>query len=291
VSGDIEVYYSVYQDLAAGDVSMLTAFADGVELGLPARPARRSWTLPALSVHRPMFCAHSHIRLSRKMLHMKIIRAIARKLSEAAQQKASFEQLLKQERIYLYAGDLPATTPYMHYVGLSLSQANRRHIRHDVTAPLPLPDASVDAYQSEDVFEHIDPKLLPLVIDDIYRVLKPGGYFRLSMPDYRCDLLAARTQKNELGELVFDPEGGGTFNNGKVQDGGHVWFPRYESVKAIIEATRFTDVTFHHYYDPSGDPVTKPIDYALGHVMRTPDHDDRVSDPYRPMSIVVDCRR
>ena len=222
---------------------------------------------------------------------MKLATTIARKLWGLSPLKASFEKLLQQKQIYLYAGDLPKDPRYDRFIGLSLSRANRRHIWHDVTATLPLPDGCVDIYQSEDVFEHIYPTLLPTVIDDIYRVLKPGGIFRLSVPDYRCDLLQARTLKDGRGELIFDPGGGGAYKNGKVVGGGHVWFPKYESVKAIIGATRFTDVTFHHYYDPDGRPVTRPIDYSLGYVMRTPDHDSRVCSPYRPMSIVVDCRK
>jgi SAM-dependent methyltransferase len=222
---------------------------------------------------------------------VKFTRQIARKLRAFSWSKATFEQLLKQERVCLYAGDVPKYVHYEQYIGLSLSQSNRQHIRHDVTARLPLPDACVDIYQSEDVFEHIDPTLLPAIVDEIYRVLKPGGIFRLSVPDYRCDLLQARTLKDEGGELIFDPGGGGSYKDGKVVGGGHVWFPRYESVKAVIEATRFTDVTFYHYYDRDGQPVTKPIDYSFGYVMRTPDHDSRVGDPYRPMSIVLDCRK
>jgi SAM-dependent methyltransferase len=222
---------------------------------------------------------------------VKLVSAIARRLRALSEPKAGFAQLVKQKRIYLYAGDLPQDVHYDKYIGLSLSQSNRRHIRHDVTAKLPLPDACVDIYQSEDVFEHIERTLLPAVVDEIYRLLKPGGIFRLSVPDYRCDLLQARTLKDGRGELIFDPGGGGSYKDGRVVGGGHVWFPRYETVKALIDVTRFTDVTFYHYYDPDGRPVTRPIDYALGYVQRTPDHDSRVSDPYRPMSIVLDCRK
>ena len=35
--------------------------------------------------------------------------------------------------------------------------------------------------------------------------------------------------------------------------------------------------------------VTHKIDYSKGHIHRTPDTDQRVQNPYRPMSIVVDC--
>jgi hypothetical protein len=51
----------------------------------------------------------------------------------------------------------------------------------------------------------------------------------------------------------------------------------------------FDEIRFYHYYNEVGEPVTTPIDYSIGHVMRTPDHDERVREAYRPMSIVVDC--
>lgn len=220
---------------------------------------------------------------------MKLVRTATRLLRNALEPRADFQKLLERRPIHLYAGDLPDDPHYDRCVGLSLSQANRRHIRHDVTAKLPLPDDCIDIYQSEDVFEHIEPGHLPAVIDEIYRVLKPGGIFRLSVPDYRCDLLKARTWKTESGELIFDPLGGGAYENGRVVRGGHVWFPTFESVKAIVEATQFRDVRFYHYYDSAEQPVTKSVDYSIGFVMRTPDHDDRVRNPYRPMSIVLDC--
>jgi len=111
----------------------------------------------------------------------------------------------------------------------------------------------------------------------------------LSLPDYGCDILRNRTQKNEAGKLLFDPGGGGDFVNGEVINGGHLWFPLYKTVKELLEKTRFQSIRFYHYYDESGRGVTNPIDYSIGHLIRTPDHDDRVKQPYRPMSIVVDC--
>ena len=37
------------------------------------------------------------------------------------------------------------------------------------------------------------------------------------------------------------------------------------------------------------NPIVNKIDYSYGYISRTPDHDERVQTPYRPMSIVVDC--
>ena len=202
----------------------------------------------------------------------------------------SFAALAGWKQIRLYAGDVPDLPEYADkgLVGLSLTANDARHIRHDITKPYPLADGTVDSYQAEDVFEHIEYEKLVDVIDEIHRVLKPGGFFRLSVPDYRCDILRNRSLYNVTGEIAFDPIGGGAFRDGRVVDGGHVWFPTYEKVKRLIERSKFDDFKFYHYYDENGQSVTNEIDYSKGYVMRTPDHDARVQNPYRAMSIVVD---
>ena len=131
--------------------------------------------------------------------------------------KISFDQLSKSESIHLYAGDIPYNKEYKQMVGLSLHQSNYNHIKHDVTEPLALSDNSVDSFQSEDVFEHIEYEKLTVVFNEIYRVLKPGGVFRLSLPDYRNEMLINRSVKNENGNIIFDSGGGGVFENGRVK--------------------------------------------------------------------------
>ncbi len=203
----------------------------------------------------------------------------------------TFDKLLERERICLYAGDLPGMPGYEKFVGLSLSQANRWHINHDLTKPYPLPDNCVEMFQSEDVFEHIDLDLLPAAITEIYRILKPGGLFRLGLPDYRCDVLMNRSIKGANGKVIFDPKGGGAFVNGKVVNAGHVWFPLIENVRELLAQAPFHNLDFRHYYNEQGEAVMNPIDYSISHVKRTPDHDPRVQNPRRPMSLVVDCTK
>jgi predicted SAM-dependent methyltransferase len=209
-----------------------------------------------------------------------------------------FSELSSLSFVNLYAGDLPDMPEYRtrQQVGLSLTQQDKWHIRHDVSKPLPIPDESVDIYQSEDVFEHIEYWKIPATISEIYRVLKGGGLFRLSLPDYRCDVVFNRSIKDADGNILFDPFAGGAyrrrlmvFGRKRVVNGGHVWFPKYEEVFELLKDTPFSSVEFLHYYDKSGTPYTKPIDYSKGFVQRTPDNDTRVSSPFRPMSIVVDC--
>lgn len=204
--------------------------------------------------------------------------------------KLTFDDIKNRDYIFLYAGDVPRRKEYNidGIVGLAIRRATYRTILHDICQKYPLKDNSVDAYQAEDVFEHIEYDKLVDVINEIYRVLKPGAYFRLSVPDYGCDILYNRSKKDESGNIIFDPDGGGKYQDGKVIEGGHVWFPTYEKVLALIEKSDFSKYEFYHYYDENGKSVTKEIDYSKGYVIRTPDHDKRVQDPYRAMSLVVD---
>jgi SAM-dependent methyltransferase len=207
-----------------------------------------------------------------------------------------FEDIIHLNEIYLYLGDLSIQRRQFtnkNFIGLSLTTSNQYHIQHDVTNPLPLKDNTVDIVQSEDVMEHIEYDNLKDSINEIYRILKPGGLFRLSMPDYNCDILYNRSRKDEHGNLIFDAGGGGSYDeyNKKVVHGGHVWFPKFNSVKLLLESTNFLNnkINYLHYYDNDNNPVTHKIDYSKGYISRTPDNDDRVKHPYRPMSIVVDC--
>ena len=187
---------------------------------------------------------------------------------------------------------IPTQNPNTYrFACLSSNKHNETHLIHDITKPIPLPNNSVDVYLSEDVFEHLDYNSLPTIINEIYRVLKPGGVLRLAMPDYRCDILANRSLKDKTGNIIFDPQGGGSFVNGKIIGGGHLWFPYYETTKALLQQTDFFkrgQINFLHYYNQKNKSITTQIDYDVCYVRRTPDHDGRVSKPYRAMSIVVD---
>lgn len=198
----------------------------------------------------------------------------------------SWKKLAALPEKCLYAGDLPDFIEYAGLTGLSLNVNDNRHILHDITHPFPIPDNSVDSFQAEDVLEHIPYNQLVPVLDEIFRVLKPNGFFRLSLPDYGCDILQERSVKDSSGKIIFDPGGGGTTENP-----GHAWFPRIDEVRNLVEKSAFArkgKIEYLHYYNMDGSSLVKPVDYSKGHVNRTPDFDERVKSPYRPMSMIID---
>lgn len=202
----------------------------------------------------------------------------------------TFLELSRLDKIKLYAGDIYDREDYYNnFIGLSLSKEDDRHIKFNILEHFPIEDNSIDVFLAEDVLEHIPYDSLVGVFNEIYRILKPNGYFRIGVPDYNCDVLYKRSLYDYKGDIVFDPNGGGT-----IQEPGHLWFPTYQNLKAVIEKTDFFlhgEVNFMHYYVDKKKYIVKPIDYSKGYIMRTPDHDKRVKNPYRPMSIVVDLHK
>ena len=83
-------------------------------------------------------------------------------------------------------------------------------------------------------------------LNDIYDILKVGGLFRLSLPDYRCDILKNRVFYRKDGNIHYDPGSGSTYENGIVS-GGALWFPVYEKVKEMCRGK--PHITYDDFYN------------------------------------------
>lgn len=198
----------------------------------------------------------------------------------------TWQKLAQMPTIKLYAGLIPDWQKNKGLIGIRLRPSDPAHIQHSLTEPIPLPDNSVDSFQSEDVFEHIEYQKLPAVINEIYRLLKPNAILRISLPDYNSDIYKSRCVLDSNGRIICDPGG-----NGGPYDPPHCWFPTIENMTQLLNKTKFAQqgkIQFLHYTNPDGTAVMKPIDYSKGLVIRTPDFDKRAQNPPRPFSIVVD---
>jgi predicted SAM-dependent methyltransferase len=145
-------------------------------------------------------------------------------------------------------------------------------IFHDIRTPFPLPDDSVDRLHSEDCFEHLERSEYLPVLAELHRILKPGGRFRLAVPDYHNPKDAFCIDKG------FDP-----------RDLRHLTITTYELMEETLAQSKFDRRIYYHYWK-DGAFVRNPIDYSLGHVARTPDNDHR-NTPDKPLhvtSLVVD---
>ena len=203
---------------------------------------------------------------------------------------------------YLYFGSLglherqyqiPTVT------GLALEPANDREVRHDATAALPFGDASIAKVQSQDVFEHLPFEKVPFVLDEVYRVLKPTGVFRLSVPDYRSPVLKRRSVYDWRGRVTGDllmgaapyfDESTGDARVRFSEDGhAHIWFPRYELVTHLIlksEIRKSSGIKFYQCFLDDHSFLCEPVPENEMFVQRAAPHDRRAGGA--PVSIVVD---
>ena len=203
---------------------------------------------------------------------------------------------------YVYFGNLLVDEVQYEsgrFVGLCLSPQHDRELVQDLYEPLPIPDSCIAKVQAQDVLEHLEPARLPAVFDEVFRVLRPGGVFRVSVPDYRSPVQRARSVFDENGEVLADLMLGGhvsydstsgtrrvTFDTG---GDAHIWFPTYESLMGIAMSSRLqecADVVAYQYFRSSDEFVCLDIPDPEMPVLRAPPLDERAGG--RPVSIVID---
>lgn len=202
---------------------------------------------------------------------------------------------------FVYFGNLFPDEPQYKsdkFIGLALDVRFDKDVLHDARSPMKFEDDSVPGFQSQDVFEHIEFSKIPSILDDIYRCLKPGGLFRLSLPDYRSPVLSRRSAYNFRGEVILDVAMGGSLaasHNGEIvaklpSDGSaHLWHPKIEDIYNVIVKSNIrkcSKILFHHYWKSSFDYVADEFDQTQMPVSRTPPKDMRAGGG--PISIVVD---
>lgn len=202
---------------------------------------------------------------------------------------------------YLYFGSLgPHERQFQipNFVGLALEPRHAREIRHDLTAALPYPDASIAKIQAQDVLEHLPFEKVPFVLDEIYRVLKPGGLFRLSVPDYRSPVQKRRSLYDWRGRVTGDllmgaqPYFDDTSGDARMRFAGdgeaHLWFPRYELITHLVlkSEIRKSNIKFHQGFLDDHTYLAEPFPEEEMFVVRALPHDRRAGG--QPVSIVAD---
>jgi SAM-dependent methyltransferase len=202
---------------------------------------------------------------------------------------------------YLYFGSLgqhERQFQIANFVGLALQPAHEREIRHNLTDPLPYADDSIAKVQAQDVLEHLPFEKVPFVLDEIYRVLKPGGTFRLSVPDYRSPVQKRRSIYDARGRVIGDLLMGATSYldqatgdaRVKFSEGGeaHIWFPRYELITHLVLKSQLRKAQIHFYQAFLDDHtyLCEPVPEDEMFVQRAAPHDRRAGGA--PTSIIAD---
>ena len=202
---------------------------------------------------------------------------------------------------YLYFGSLgPHERQFLvpNFIGLALDPAHDREIKHNLTDPLPYPADSIAKIQAQDVLEHVPFDKVPFVLDEIHRVLRPGGIFRLSVPDYRSPVQKRRSIYDARGRVIGDLLMGATSyldqatGDARVrftEDGdAHLWFPRYELITHLVLKSELRKARIHFYQGFIDDHsyLCEPLPDDDMFVQRAAPHDRRAGGA--PTSIIAD---
>jgi SAM-dependent methyltransferase len=202
---------------------------------------------------------------------------------------------------YLYFGSLGQHERQFqvpNFVGLALNPAHDREIKHNLTDPLPYAGDSIAKIQAQDVLEHVPFDKVPFVLDEIYRVLRPGGIFRLSVPDYRSPVQKRRSIYDARGRVIGDLLMGATSyldqatGDARVQFTGdgeaHLWFPRYELITHLVLKSELRRSRIHFYQGFIDDHsyLCEPLPEDDMFVQRAAPHDRRAGGA--PTSIIAD---
>ena len=202
---------------------------------------------------------------------------------------------------YLYFGSLglhERQYQIANFTGLSLTPAHDREMKHNLTDPLPFADNSIAKIQAQDVLEHVPFEKAASILDEVYRVLRPGGVFRLSVPDYRSPVLKRRSIYDARGRVIGDLLMGATSyldqasGDARVrfsEDGdAHLWFPRYELITHLVLQSEIRKAAIHFYQGFIDDHtyLCEPVPENEMFVQRAAPHDRRAGGA--PVSIIAD---
>ena len=172
----------------------------------------------------------------------------------------NWQEVSELEPIWLNLGggeDKTGKEGFEGYVAVDMTAQGEWSVGHDLTTPIPLGNGSVERFLSEHFFEHIPMESGQWLLQEIHRLLKPGGIARIAVPDYDHP---GNRQHRKRGS---DPN-----------HTDHVWFPVYRDLLSLVEASPFQDFEFRSFWD-GNRYVEQEVDYSLGLVKRTPDNDRR----------------
>lgn len=200
---------------------------------------------------------------------------------------ATFESLDLSRDIIFYAGDIEDQVHFENkdLYGLSITKNDDRHIYHDITKKYPIPDNSIASYEAECVMELIGEENVLPALREIYRIIRPGGWLRITVPDYYSPYLKMRSMTDDVGRIVYDA--GETYLIKYGKDGiigGNVWYTNYDVLCEKIREIPFSNVDWLCYHTENGTLYKKEIDMTKGYVHRI--SNDSGIDVY---CLVVDC--
>lgn len=183
--------------------------------------------------------------------------------------------VLVNKPLYLNLGGRSNHHPdkfYENYVSVDIrSSSIGWEVKDDLRRiPIPIPDNLVDRILTEHFLEELAIEDIDKLLKDCFRLLKPGGFMRIAVPDYNNPIDPVNRECLAKGKDPRWPE--------------NLTLPTYDLMRNIVKNSPFSNYKFYHYWD-NGEFIRQKIDYSLGMIKRTPDNDIRDKAPNRELSI------
>ncbi len=138
-------------------------------------------------------------------------------------------------------------------------------------------DTQADCIFSEHTFEHLTPEQTMAALRNIYNYLKPGGKFRIAVPDGLFP--------NEDYINYVKPGGSGTGAD------DHKILYTYKTLLDVLHQVPFM-VDLMEYWNDNGKFIANKWDVKFGKVERSKEFDVRNQDgELKYTSIIADCRK
>lgn len=189
----------------------------------------------------------------------------------------NWSDILRNKPLYLNLGgrlNHHPTKYYENYISVDTYLTTGEYeIKHDLRTPIPLPNNSVDRLHTEDFLQYLTIEDINKLLKECFRLLKPGGFMRVGVPDYN------NPKDQEYNTKGKDP---------RWPD--HKTLTTYDLMRNIVKNSPFSKYKFYHYWD-DGKFIRHKVDYSLGMIKRTPDNDIRDKEPNKELyvtSIVID---
>lgn len=140
----------------------------------------------------------------------------------------------------------------------------------DATKRFPLPSEAFDYVFSEHIIEHISYDSGRAMLQECFRVLKPGGKVRISTPDLTVLLGLHRSPRSEMQERYiewaisnFIPNATATREcfviNNAFRNWGHTFIYDKPSLEHLVRSVGFSGITWHEPH-ASDDPQLRGIE-------------------------------
>ncbi|MBF0271298.1 MAG: methyltransferase domain-containing protein [Magnetococcales bacterium] len=141
------------------------------------------------------------------------------------------------------------TKPVSLFTPDGYAHTNFYYLQHDATTPFPIPDNLFDHCYAEHFIEHLNRDQGLAFLQEVHRMLRPGGILRLSTPDLHANLeLFFHTERPAFAQSVAFLEGRvpawhvrnrAFMVNQLFYFWGHQWIYDFEDLALLLEQAGF----------------------------------------------------